>query len=135
MALTKQAFEYWNNLKKVTENVGSLFDPQPVTFSGNIHSTSDDKEIVLGFVSAADKKEKRIFITTEEVGFIKVYTGYEGCDLDTVPSKSKLTIEAGDEPVTETSGPGGGSLLLVGAYSCIDCRARGTIQKPGFWED
>jgi hypothetical protein len=133
-AVTHQAFQYWDNLRKVTEDVGSLFDPQPITFSGNISSTTDKNELVLGFVSAGNKKEKRIFITREQVGFTKVYTGYELCEQDTVPSKKKPTIGGGDIPITTTSGPGGGTLLLVGSSGCVDCMLKGTVKEPEFWQ-
>ncbi|MES1222130.1 MAG: DUF4249 domain-containing protein, partial [Bacteroidota bacterium] len=58
-ALTKQAFEYWDVLKKNTEQVGTLFDPQPSNLISNIHCVSNPGELVVGFISAGAVSEKR----------------------------------------------------------------------------
>ncbi|HEV3250253.1 MAG TPA: DUF4249 domain-containing protein, partial [Puia sp.] len=66
-ALTREAFEYWQNLRKSTEQVGSLFDAQPSQITGNIHSVNHPGQPVLGFISASSQAEKRIYITNSEV--------------------------------------------------------------------
>jgi hypothetical protein len=60
--LSKEAYEYWTILKKTTENLGSLFDPQPSQVTGNIHCTSDPQELTIGYFSMGTVKKKRIFI-------------------------------------------------------------------------
>ena len=40
-AITAEAFNFWQNLKKNTEQLGSLFDLQPFTELGNIHCVND----------------------------------------------------------------------------------------------
>jgi hypothetical protein len=81
-ALTKEGFEYYQNLKKNTEQIGSIFDSQPSILTGNIHSITNPTETVVGFLSAstiANKQfnllEKNNPITAYEVniaGFFKV---------------------------------------------------------------
>ncbi|RZL63420.1 MAG: DUF4249 domain-containing protein, partial [Pedobacter sp.] len=44
--LTKEAFEFWQNLKKNTETLGSIFDVQPSQLTGNIRSQDNAKEPV-----------------------------------------------------------------------------------------
>jgi hypothetical protein len=68
-ALSKEAYEYWENLKKNTELRGSLFDPQPSQVNGNMHSMSDPAEPVLGFVSAGSGSSKRIFINSVDLAY------------------------------------------------------------------
>ncbi|HMH33740.1 MAG TPA: DUF4249 domain-containing protein [Puia sp.] len=68
-ALSKEAYEYWENLKKNTELRGSLFDPQPSQVNGNMHSTTDPAEPVLGFVSAGSASSKRIFINSVDLAY------------------------------------------------------------------
>jgi hypothetical protein len=52
-AITEEAFNYYQNLKKNTEGLGSIFDPQPSFTIGNIRCISNPAERVLGFVSAS----------------------------------------------------------------------------------
>jgi hypothetical protein len=66
-ALNQEAFAYWQNIKKTTEQLGSIFDAQPSQFKGNIHSLTDSTEPVMGYVSASSIETKRIFVTSEDV--------------------------------------------------------------------
>jgi hypothetical protein len=68
-ALSKSAYEYWDNLKKNTELRGSLFDPQPSQVGSNMHCTTDPAEPVLGFVSAGAASTKRIFINSIDLAY------------------------------------------------------------------
>ncbi|MEO8887662.1 MAG: DUF4249 domain-containing protein [Mucilaginibacter sp.] len=52
-ALTKEAFEYYQNLKTNTEQLGSIFDPQASTLKGNIHCVTNPAELVIGFINAS----------------------------------------------------------------------------------
>ncbi|MGV3588823.1 MAG: DUF4249 domain-containing protein [Adhaeribacter sp.] len=67
-ALTRMAYEYLQLMRKNTETTGSFFDPQPSELKGNIRSVSDPAEPVIGYVSACDVTEKRIFIQRREIG-------------------------------------------------------------------
>ena len=66
-ALTKEAYEYWDNLKKNTEDLGSIFDPQPFAEFGNIHCISNADEPVLGFISACSATQQRLYIYYAQV--------------------------------------------------------------------
>jgi len=54
-------FKFWQNLKKNTEQLGSIFDPSPSTTLGNMHCLSNPKEAALGFISVSTATTKRIF--------------------------------------------------------------------------
>ncbi len=69
MGLTKEAYEFWNILKKNTEMTGSLFDPQPSQLPTNIICVSDPKERVVGYLCAGKQETKRIFVTYAELNF------------------------------------------------------------------
>ncbi|HEY0668020.1 MAG TPA: DUF4249 domain-containing protein, partial [Sphingobacteriaceae bacterium] len=51
-ALEKKAYEYWMAIKKNTEQLGSISDPQPSYLYGNIYSITDPRERVIGYFGA-----------------------------------------------------------------------------------
>ena len=132
-ALSQEAFTYWQNIKKTTEQLGSIFDAQPSQFKGNIHSVADAAEPVLGYMSAYSRQEKRIFITQEEVkpwNFIGPQ-----CELS-IPAQDQwnyYVTNFGFIPVT-SSGPPMARVIQWSEGLCVDCRIRGgTTVKPVFW--
>jgi hypothetical protein len=136
--LSKEAYEYWTILKKTTENLGSLFDPQPSQVTGNIHCTSNPQELTIGYFSIGAVKKKRIFIPNTDIdyqtGMKPIDPFYQGCRADTL-KVSELPGYEGDDlfiiPVYQ-----GIFLLgyLKGSTDCVDCRKNGgTNVKPDFW--
>ncbi|MBX2925634.1 MAG: DUF4249 domain-containing protein [Chitinophagaceae bacterium] len=133
--LSKGAFEYLEKMKKNSEQLGTIFDPQPSSNSGNIRCTTDPSEIVIGYIYISSTQEKRIFIRRGEVPGWK-YRFF--CEPDTIRNvKDSLAMFFS-----------GGGLVPIGAiksmigttthYSaasttCMDCRLRGTNVKPDFW--
>ena len=47
-ALTADAYKYWETIQKTSQQLGTLFDLQPAQLIGNIHSTSNPNEPVIG---------------------------------------------------------------------------------------
>lgn len=149
-ALTAPEYAYWELLRKNTENLGSLFDPQPAQLTGNVLCLSNPNELALGFVGAHSITEMRLFISRAELpsNWPRV-TGYELCiPPDTLkipqpglePSPPRATILAsffrtGSPfiPITEARRSTGVIGYLVKSRDCIDCRLRGTSTKPSFW--
>ena len=66
-ALTKEAYQFFETLKKNTEQTGSLFDPQPSQLPSNLHCITHPEEKVVGFVYATSVTEGRIFIRHRQV--------------------------------------------------------------------
>jgi len=81
-ALTSAAYLFWQNLKKNTENLGSIFDAQPSQINGNIHNVANSNEPVIGYVSASTISSKRIFITRDQLPNTWTTTYPFGCQLD-----------------------------------------------------
>ena len=150
-ALTKEEYAYWELLRKNTESIGSLFDPQPAQLTGNVHCLNNTSEIALGFIGAHTRTEKRIFIRRQELPAAwNVPTGYEKCvPPDSVfidrpnppPPKPAIILEgafnplSGSYPINRIYDQTG--LAVIGytakTKDCIDCRTRGTAIKPSFW--
>ena len=53
-ALDQKSYEYWLAMKKNTELLGSIFDPQPSYMYGNIRSVGNPKELVIGYFGACN---------------------------------------------------------------------------------
>ena len=70
-ALEKKAYEYWLAMKKNTEQLGGISDPQPSYMYGNIYSATDPAEVVIGFFGACNVTKKRIFIAASDAGWNK----------------------------------------------------------------
>lgn len=129
-ALTKEAFEYWQNLKKSTEQVGGLFDAQPSQITGNIHSTTNPNEPVLGYISASSADSKRIFISNLDV---EPWFKLSGCVSRSVsPDSTDYYFGGlGYIPIDVLFPPPGWSASLG---DCVDCTLKGgTTVKPSFW--
>ncbi|MCC3154099.1 DUF4249 domain-containing protein [Hymenobacter sp. BT770] len=147
-ALTKEEYAYWELLRKNTESIGTLFDPQPAQLTGNVHCVSNPAEPVLGFVGAHSTTEKRLFIARAELPNARdLLSGYEQClPPDTVrlppkgvfpPPKPAEVLEAmfGSPaylPITIEQ-DNSGQYVLAKPRDCVDCRTRGSAVKPSFW--
>ncbi|PZX49180.1 DUF4249 domain-containing protein [Algoriphagus chordae] len=141
-ALDKEASEFWEILRKNTNDLGSIFSPLPSNIRGNIRSDQDSSEPVIGHVSLGTVKQKRLFIDVREViPWRAQEPDYFDCfiDQDTVLiDRYRQAFGTGSfVPVV--------SIVLEGAYDpigyrgalrrCTDCTLRGTNIKPDFWED
>ncbi|WP_181308105.1 DUF4249 domain-containing protein [Rufibacter sp. XAAS-G3-1] len=135
-AQSKESYEYWDALKKNTENIGTLFDPLPTQLTGNITCLTDPAEPVIGFINISSVEEKRIFVNKSELP-----TGWRPpsmhCTIDTVAVKDlKEHFSSGfNIPVSMIYSDMGAFLGYSGASStCADCRVYGTKTKPDFWQ-
>jgi hypothetical protein len=144
-AITKEAFEYWMNLKTTTELSGSLFDPLPSQVIGNMHCLTNASESVLGYIGACTVSNMRIFIIrTALTGWY--YQPYwidcvqRNSTRDTVLASdpglySKLynALLAPNHLLTLIDFPNSAYYIMAQSY-CADCRVHGgSNQKPSFW--
>ena len=133
-ALTKEAYQFWEIMKKNTEQVGTLFDPQPSQLLTNIHSVSDPTEPVIGFVSVGAPSQKRLFIRRNEV---EPWRYRRECEVRNIPLDSLRFFFSNDVwiPLQEWYHPGTGRFAGYesGTRACVDCTVRGTNVRPSFW--
>lgn len=139
--ITKEGHDYWLQLQRNTESLGTLFDPQPSQLTGNITCKSDLSEPALGFFTAGSATEKRIFISSEFLPRARTYiTPFDGCSSDTLQIVNISLLSNKDLKNIFLLDPLPGGPLPTTAYSytsaaCADCRsAGGTTIKPGFWQ-
>jgi len=131
--ISEEAFNYWQLMKKNTEQLGSLFDVQPSQTAGNIHCLSNPAEPVVGYISVSSVTQQRIFINNSDLPYWGYIFPYE-CDSTITVAPDKISQVFQDSvlwiPVTININ---GS--VVGATpECADCRYGGfSNQKPSFW--
>jgi hypothetical protein len=134
--LTTDAYNYWSDLQKNTEQIGSIFSPQPFAEKGNIHNVADTSEQVVGFLSAGTLQKQRIFITPGQIPNWQPGT-YEDCNETNIPPDSLVFfLHAGNNlPIDQIENPPGSGKYRydIAATSCINCTLIGTLAKPSYW--
>ncbi|SKB64378.1 DUF4249 domain-containing protein [Daejeonella lutea] len=140
-SVSREAFEFFEVMKKNSEKMGSVFDPQPTFARGNISSISDPNELVVGFVDCSVPSSQRIFITSQEAKNWKhaivcqtSYVANNPVDLRAaLPNDNTLISTA---LISDTPAPNGAEVILgynVVKAECVDCRTKGNNIKPAFW--
>ncbi len=126
--ITKEGYEYLKKMKQNTEQIGTIFDPQPSELKGNIYCTSNPKESVIGFMSSGRVTEKRVFIhrSVKPHGIewnpppcIKVLEFANYLNYNYLPVEYALY----DNKIR----------LFVIYATCLDCTILGSPNKPAFW--
>ena len=132
-ALSHDAYSFFQRVKKNTEQIGTLFDPQPSQLSTNIHCVNDTKEEVVGYVEVTDQQQAHIFITNDDV---KPWFSPVLCSKIVVRNNPDTlqVIQYGYLPlaVLTYAGPKIDKFEASG-IECVDCTLRGTNIKPTFW--
>ncbi|HEY4323213.1 MAG TPA: DUF4249 domain-containing protein [Mucilaginibacter sp.] len=143
-ALPAEAYQFYQNIEKNTEQLGSIFDAQPSQLKGNIHSLANPAEPVIGYLTVTNVQSKRIFIPTSDLT-TQILTIYPyDCVQDTAAYHNSLGVNTVrlmllSQPITNIPTAGLGSTLPVPAFLysssiCVDCTLRGTTQAPPFWK-
>ncbi len=129
--LTEPAYQYWLILQKNSQNLGTLFDPQPSQATGNYHCLTNPNEPVIGYLSASSITQLRMFIANNQLH-----------NWDTVVTEcpTKVTGQYPDFRIYTYPdtlwGPYyfSGPALILSKRLCLDCREQGgTLTKPSFW--
>ncbi len=136
--ITREAFEYWENLKKNTELTGTIFDAQPSQIEGNIHCLSDPDEKVLGYLSASTIRQDRIFVDNKQLPHWNYQTQpVKGCNqiIVTGDSIDYYFGARGYVPLFLLPPPPLSPRYWGTLPECVDCRLQGgKIEKPIFWQ-
>jgi hypothetical protein len=147
-ALTADAYNYYQNLKKNTENLGSIFDAQPSAAATNIHCISNPDVPVLGYITAGSVSQERIFINRSDFYASSVGVDYSYCGEASITymaaqrSPYPTIISSGadipiDSLIALPPKPGikdSTFLIQYAAAECVDCTLKGANKKPAFWK-
>jgi len=151
-ALNKDGYNYFDELRKNTEELGGIFDPQPTQLTGNVHCTTNPAIPAIGYVTAGTIQQKRIFINNSQVPgtwvtkypyeckidtayYVNPKTGFDDVLILLVPpgSSSDATIPIFPPP-PPPQGPIKPIAYLYSSIGCVDCSIRGTTVEPSFWK-
>lgn len=135
-ALDLNGYNYWSALKSNTESMGSIFDPQPNEMNGNIHCLTNPAVKVVGYISAGNHTEKRVFISNTSLP--ADWNPYSFClEIDVPNNKDSLNkyFGAGYDPIDAIPPPPAIPVKYSASnIECVDCTSTGgTTSKPSFW--
>ena len=138
-AISKNAFEYYQNKIVLNDEMGGIFTPQPSELSGNIVCLSDPSKKVIGYVEAVkNTTQKRIYVSSNE---ITRPSRYFECASITDDSLRTLLSEMrgnyvdayalGYRPIAANPEGTPSEWAMV---TCTECTAiGGSKTKPDFW--
>lgn len=134
-ALDVNAYNFWEAMKSNTEQLGSIFDPQPNQTQGNIHSLSNPGEPVVGYISAGNSYTKRAFVKNTELE--KGWNIPDDCPQfiveDVRDSLLAYFYYSGLIPINQAVTDKGRPAYTGSSPNCVDCTIKGTNVKPYFW--
>lgn len=153
-ALTPEGYSFWQQLKKNTEDIGTIFDAQPSEVRGNIHCISNPSQPVIGFISVCNITTQRVFVDAQRTVIVAPFylpppTAID-CEqffthqifvepLESFKTRLQHVMFNGDTVLTVAyTNPNTGKISSYGyvARQCADCRAKapfGTSTIPAFW--
>jgi hypothetical protein len=132
-ALTKEAYEYWQILKRNTQQLGSIFDAQPSQLIGNLHNLKNVDEPVIGYITASSMQEKRLFIRRYYI--TDPYHAQSDCKVTVVPTDSAYYYLKKPLSALAYYVGSGGFAVAISTVKCVDCQLQGgTLQRPSFWQ-
>jgi len=127
------AYEFWEALRRNTDDIGDIFSPMPHEFGSNLRKVGQADEPVIGYISAGKSTTKRVFIGFSEIRPWSVRNpDYGSCNREVLSPRHYPSLTSGDYLVI---GPveGDGGEWYVSTKYCVDCRERGTLDAPAFW--
>lgn len=141
-AIPQESLEFWETLKKNTDDIGSIFSPLPSVIGGNFKLEGNPDKPIIGFVSLGIVRQERVYIDRMDV-LPWEYNDpeFDDCFIspDTVflnPAQLQAAFASG-AVLPARSVPG--SMGPIGYYTtprrCGDCTLYADRKRPEFWED
>ena len=127
--ISESAWTFWNNIDKLVNQTGGLYETQPFRIEGNISCTSDPNLFVAGIFEVSGLSQKRIFVNRPtEFSIIPVT-----CDMDSVGTQEFPWYQL--PPGSWVTGDTIANEYLTSYPRCYDCRQvkGGTLKRPSFW--
>jgi hypothetical protein len=128
-SISENEYLYWDKLRNIVEQVGSIYDITPASIPGNITCVEKPDETVLGYFSVSSVKSRRIFIQELFRGMPDLYSDCENVVVgynDSIPGlNTSVWVIIANRPIK----------VLTYFKGCADCTDRGTKIEPDFWKE
>lgn len=132
--ISREAFEYWDEVKKQNGEETSLYATLPHFIRGNVINIANPDEPVLGYFTVSGVDEMRIFVNRPPPNIPMRYSVCVLTEADFERYGQRFMMDPVYYPIYMIETPGG-RRALPNQY-CVDCRLKGgTIDKPEFWID
>lgn len=140
--LSEESYSYWENLRTISEQQGSLSDIQPGSLPGNIHSITNTDETVLGYFEACRVSEKRIFFSAIDfyAAGLKMPGPFRSYCYDIAPilvPQSELDEQwkkyEHTHHIWDAFGNVPNTTFQFMPKSCCDCRDQGPTERPSYF--
>ncbi len=131
--------QFWEILKKNTEDIGSIFSPLPSLIGGNIKGL-DNQTPVIGQVSLGVIRQKRIYVNRNDVApWNYIDPQFNDCVIAENPVMiPEYTTVFGNGSIVPARELMVGT-TIVGFFPssrrCTDCTLYASPVRPEFWED
>lgn len=139
-AIDREAFIFWEGIRRNSDDIGDIFSPMPSLASSNIYHTENPEKPVIGHISAGKSQSRTLYINKSEIGAWRVVIPqYNGCTIDTVATADyyEAFVQNNYVPINELCNEFPCLGFLATTRGCVDCTLRGggSLTKPEFWED
>jgi len=150
-SISKNEYDFWDNLKLVNESGGDIFASQPFEVISNIQNINNPNERVLGYFQVSAVKQMRKYIVFADVlnlqlpffhpDCVRIARGPQdypkgGYSFDDIyrgfPATAGYVFI---EPIYKTGGGQHLDRLVFTKFECADCELTGTSARPDFWID
>lgn len=132
--------QFWEVLKKNTEDIGSIFSPLPSLIGGNVKSLDNASSPVIGQVSLGVIRQKRIYVNRAEVSpWNYLDPQFNDCVIGEVAVLRAGYPEAFGNGATVPARELMQGTTIIGYFPssnrCTDCTLYASPIRPDFWED
>ena len=132
-SISREEYEFWDNVERVSESTGGLYDVIPAAVPGNVMCTSEPDELVLGYFSVSGVSNKRIFIKNP----LYVPDLYiDKCTYESVPAGIYYPgLGLSSWAIHEYSIDDGPKRWIITLdVGCTDCGYFASKVKPDYWD-
>ena len=134
-AISKQAYEYFDNIKKNSQQTASIFAPVQSELTGNIKCITDPTIPVIGYVDISSTTHNELYISIYDRAYEYASRTW---DCTTLTQDSLLSANGGIIPIAYVPFEvvydiNGRSILYYIQDLCVNCTNFGTTTKPDDW--